>query len=269
MAQGDTAFTGSIPQLYDRHLGALMFRPYANDLAQRFQSMATGQLLEIAAGTGIVTAVLASQMPEAVTIVATDLNQAMLNYAAAKAGLDRVRWQQADALELPFETDQFDAVACQFGVMFFRDRVAGFREVRRVLKPAGRFIFNVWDSLSANPVMDAVIAGLARRYPDHPSWFLDRTPCGYRDPAVIRADLDAAGFKNCSIETLILSGHADSPRDPAIGLCQGSPMRGEIEELDPAGLDAATDAAAAALARRFGNGTFDVKMQALVVETIG
>ena len=101
-------------------------------------------------------------------------------------------WRQADALALPFDEAAFDAVVCQFGVMFFPDRVAGFREARRVLKPGGRLVFSVWGSLADNPVFQALIDGLARRYPQHPSWFLERTPCGYRDPAVIRADLAAA-----------------------------------------------------------------------------
>lgn len=193
MARGDAIFTGSIAELYDLHLGGVLFAPYAEDLARRLAPMTGGRVLETAAGTGVVTAALANALPGAVEIVATDLNQGMLDQATAK-GLRRVRWQQADALALPFGEAEFDVVACQCGVMFFPDRVAGYREARRVLRPGGRFLFNVWDSLASNPVMDAVVAGLARWHPNHTSWFLERTPCGYRDPAIIRADLEAAGF---------------------------------------------------------------------------
>jgi SAM-dependent methyltransferase len=265
MARNDAAFTGSIAQLYDHHLGLSTFAPYADDMAGRMPSITTGHVLETAAGTGVLTAALTARLLKNVAIVATDLNQGMLDHAATKH-LPRVQLQQADALALPFGDTQFDVVVCQFGVMFFPDRVAGFREARRVLKPGGRFLFNVWDNLASNPVMAATIAGLAQRYPQHPSWFLERTPCGYHDPARIRTDLIAAGFADCTIETVALAGHFPSARGPAIGFCQGSPMRGEIETLDPGGLEPATEAAAAAIAARFGDGAFTGPMRALVIE---
>ena len=138
MAQNDSAFTGSLPQLYDRELGNIMFSPYAADMAQRLKNLTSGRLLETAAGTGIVTLALASSLPAMVEIVATDLNQPMLDYAASKQGLEHVRFQQADAQALPFPDGSFDVVVCQFGVMFFPDRIAGMRETRRVLKLGGR-----------------------------------------------------------------------------------------------------------------------------------
>jgi SAM-dependent methyltransferase len=189
-------------------------------------------------------------------------------HAAAKPGLGRIEFRQADALGLPFDDRTFDAVVCQFGVMFFPDRRAAFREARRVLKPGGRFLFNVWGSVADNPLIAATLAGLSRQYPQQDSWFLARTPCGYRDPDVIRADLAAAGFADCRIETLTLRGPVASPEMPALGFCQGSPMRAEIEALDPNGLQQATDAAAAGIAEQFGSGAFDVEMRALVIETV-
>jgi len=266
MGQADAAFTGSIPEIYDRCMGATMFAPYGLDLARRLRTLREGRLLELAAGTGIATAALAAALPESVQIVATDLNQPMLDYAESKHALGRVRWQQADALSLPFDPDTFVAVVCQFGVMFFADRVAGLRQAHRVLVPGGRLVFSVWDRLSANPLMGAVVAGLAARHPSHPSWFLERTPCGYHDPEQIRADVSAAGFVDVSIETVALSGRVEAARDLATGLCQGSPMRGEIEAVEPGGLQAATEAAAAEVARRFGPGPFEAPLQALVVE---
>lgn len=266
MAQNDSAFTGSLPRLYDRELGAVMFAPYAEDMAQRLNGLSAGRLLETAAGTGIVTQALAASLPRSVDIVATDLNQPMLDHAATKQGIERVQFQQADALALPFPEQSFDAVVCQFGIMFFPDRVAGMREARRVLKPGGRFLFSVWGSLADNSVMAATVEGLARWRPEHPMWFLERTPCGYRDPDTIRADLRAAGFASETIEPVTRIGRAPNARAPAIGFCQGSPMMAEIQALDPNGLDAATDAAASAIAARFGEGPFDVPLRALVVE---
>jgi len=267
MAQTDTVFAGSIPQFYDQKLGGLLFAPYAVDMAARVRSLTSGRLLETAAGTGLVTKELAARLPPAVEIVATDLNQPMLDYACAQAGLERVKWQQADALALPFPDASFDAVVCQFGVMFFPDRVKGYREARRVLKPGGRFVFNVWDRIAANPVMAAAVEGLARRYPQQKSWFLERTPCGYHDPATISSDLRAAGFTVVRIDPVKQSGKLSTALDAAIGLCQGTPMRGEIEALDKAGLDAATRDAAATIAARCGQGPTETPLQALMVRT--
>ena len=268
MAQNDTVFAGSIPQFYDQKLGALLFRPFASDIAARLGALASGRVLETAAGTGLVTSELAARLPDTVEIVATDLNQPMLDYAAAKSGLQRVTWRQADAQALPFADASFEAVVCQFGVMFFPDRIQGFREAVRVLKPGGRFLFNVWDRIATSPVMAVAVEALARRYPQQKSWFLERTPCGYHDPSLIRADLEAAGFAEAEIEIVKRDGHLSLALDAAIGLCQGSPMRGEIEQVDAAGLEAATRDVAAMIAQRCGAGPAPTPLQALFVEAV-
>jgi ubiquinone/menaquinone biosynthesis C-methylase UbiE len=262
---GDTVFTGSIPALYDRHLGPLLFQPYARDLAARLADLGTGDVLETAAGTGIVTEALAERLAPAVRLVATDLNQAMVDHAAAKPALKRAELRQADALALPYDDAGFDAVVCQFGAMFFPDKVAGYREARRVLKPGGRFLFSVWDSLAHNPLTRCVVDAVAARYPRDPPRFLARTPHGHSDASVLRRDLAAAGFGEPTIETVTLPSRAPSADHVAIGLCQGTPMRGEIEALDPSGLAAATDAVAAAVRAAFGAGAIEAPMQALVV----
>ena len=266
MAASDTAFTGSIPELYDAIMVPALMAPYARDLAARVATIGTGRVLETAAGTGILTEALAVAAP-GLEIIATDLNRPMVDYATRKSALRGGTFRSADALNLPFERGRFDAVICQFGVMFFPDKVAGFRETHRVLKPGGRFVFNVWESLEHNPATAAAIAGLRRRYPDHGSWFMERTPHAYRDPSVIRADLAQGGFADCRIETVRLRGHAASAASLAMGICQGTPMRIELEELDPDGLQAATDAAANAIAERFGHdGPYETELSALVIE---
>ncbi len=265
MTTNDVAFAGSIPALYDRHLGPVLFEPYAADKVRRLAHLSEGAILESASGTGIVTQQLASALPAAVRIVATDLNQPMLDHASSKPGMARVEFRQADALKLPSVDGQFDAVVCQFGVMFFPDRVAGYREARRVLKPDGQLVFSVWDSLMRNPIAEIVTDAMATHFPQDPPRFLARVPHGYNDIAVIRAELAAAGFTTVAIDTVALASRAASYRDPAIGFCQGSPMRGEIEARDPDGLQAATDAAADALAARFGTGAIEAPMQALVI----
>ena len=265
MTTGDTVFSGSIPALYDRFMGPMLFKPYAEDLTRRLADLKGGRVLETAAGTGIVTEALVAGLPSAVEIVATDLNQAMVDFAATKSGILRARLQQADALSLPFEAGSVDVVVCQFGVMFFPDRVAGYREAKRVLKPGGRLLFNAWDSLAHNPLPALLNEALAARFPADPPRFFERTPHGYHDVERIRADLAAAGFGDISLDTVTLPSRSASARDAATGFCQGSPLRGEIEARAPGGLQATTDAVAAALAQRYGSGEIEAAMQAHVV----
>ena len=266
MVATDKVFAGSIPELYDRFMVPLIFEPYARDLADRLAKAGPNDLLETAAGTGVLTRAVAARLPASTRITVTDLNQPMLDYAKAwLAGNGRVTWKQADALALPFGDQSFDAVACQFGAMFFPDKVAGYKEARRVLKSGGHFIFNVWDRISENDFADVVTQTLADIFPDDPPRFLARTPHGYHDVDQIRADLKAAGFANVSVDAVDARSKAPSARDPAIAYCQGTPLRNEIEARDESRLEEATMKAAEALARRFGNGAVDGRIRALVI----
>lgn len=262
----DAEFAGSIPALYDTHLVPLIFEPYALDLARRVAPAAPRRVLELAAGTGVVTRALASALPAASSIVATDLNAPMLEQARAIDITRPVEWRQADAMQLPFDMGTFDAVVCQFGVMFFPDKPRAFSEARRVLARGGVFVFNVWDRIEENEFADVVTTALARRYVDDPPRFLARIPHGYFDRRRIERDLVAAGFTTPPrIDTLEARSRASSARVPAVAYCQGTPLRNEIEARDPSGLRAATDLAATAIAERFGRGIVDGKIQAHVV----
>ena len=265
-ADTDKLFTGSIPQLYDTYLVPLIFEPYAADLAYRLSSRPVSRVLEIAAGTGVVTRALASVLPESVSIVATDLNQAMLDQASAVGTKRAVEWRRADAMQLPFRDGAFDAVVCQFGVMFFPERSKAFSEARRVLSPGGVFIFSVWDRLEENEFAATVTAALESFFPEDPPRFLARTPHGYHDHGAIELDLAKVGFMaSPRIDTLAARSRAKSPRVPAIAYCQGTPLRNEIEARDGAGLGAATDIAAKAIAKRFGESAVDGKIQGHIV----
>lgn len=264
MASTDAAFTGSIPRIYDRRLGPLLFAPYAQDLADRLAGF-EGDLLELAAGTGILTAELARAAPGA-RLTSSDLNPAMLELASRKAGVEQVTWRTADAQSLPFEAGAFDLVVCQFGVMFFPDKVGAFSEARRVLRPGGRLLFSVWDRLEDNEASLVVTDAVAAAFPHDPPSFVRRIPHGWFAREVIRGTLGSAGFAQAEIETVTLRGRAPSAEDPAIGLCQGTPMRSEIEARDPQALEGVTQAAVEAVAARFGPGPIDTKLQALIIE---
>ncbi|HKT33041.1 MAG TPA: class I SAM-dependent methyltransferase [Gammaproteobacteria bacterium] len=262
----DKIFSGSIPKLYETYLVPLIFEPYAADLKNRVGSMNVSRILEVAAGTGVVTRALATVANPPPSIVATDLNPAMLEQAAAVGAARPVRWQQADVMALPFPDGGFDVVVCQFGVMFFPDKPKAFSEARRVLKPGGVFIFNVWDRISENEFADTVTTALEAVFPEDPPRFLVRTPHGYHDRFVIERDLSAGGFTNSPRwSTVAARSRAESARVPAIAYCQGTPLRSEIEARDRSRLREATDMAAAAIAERFGTHAVDGKIQAHVV----
>lgn len=263
----DAQFSGSIPALYERYLVPMLFQPYADDLAARVAGLPAHAVLEVAAGTGVVTRQLAMRLPTATTLVATDLNAAMLEQAKRKGTSRPVEWQPADAQQLPFADASFDVVACQFGVMFFPDKPRAFAEARRVLRPGGTLLFNTWDCIEQNVFAQEVTDALADVFPDSPPRFLARTPYGYFDREAIASDLAAGGFTHPPrIDTLSSTSRADLPSVPAIAFCQGTPVRNEIESRDAAKLEHATQVVGRAMSQRFGNGPIAGRMQALVVQ---
>ena len=266
MVAADKVFAGSIPEVYDRLMVPLIFEPYARDLAERVVRAEPRDVLEVAAGTGALTREIVARLPAHVRIVATDLNQPMLGHAAARqTHRDTLTWQQADALALPFGDQEFDVVACQFGAMFFPDKVRGYGEARRVLKPGGRFLFNVWDRISENEFADVVTEALATCFPKDPPLFMARTPHGYHNVDKIGEELTAAGFADVSVESVDRISRAATPMDVAVAYCQGTPLRNEIEARDASRLEDATRVAADALAHRFGKGPVEGRIRAHVI----
>jgi ubiquinone/menaquinone biosynthesis C-methylase UbiE len=270
MTSVDTAFTGSVAQFYERYMVPLIFEPYAVDLARRVTQGAPGRVLELAAGTGVVTRQLAVMLEPATGVVATDLNPAMIHEAARIGTARPVEWRQADAMQLPFEDASFDAVVCQFGVMFFPDKPRAFAEARRVLRSGGLFAFNAWGPIGSTAFADAVTAALATVFPQDPPRFMVRTPHGYHDATRLAQDLAAAGFTNApNIETVAFTSRAVSPRIAALAYREGTPLRGEIETREPGGLERATQVAEAELERRHGPGPIEGRIEALVVTITG
>jgi ubiquinone/menaquinone biosynthesis C-methylase UbiE len=266
MSAADKVFAGSVPENYDRFMTPLIFAAYAADLAERAAALSPKAVLETAAGTGIVTRALAPKLGADARYIVTDLNQPMLDYAASRQGGDsRITWRQADAGELPFQNGDFDLVCCQFGAMFFPNRIGAYREAHRVLKPGAHFLFSVWDRIEENVFADEVTNALAEMFPDDPPRFLARTPHGYHDTALIMSELKAAGFSAVSIETRAEQSKAPSAEIVAIAYCQGTPLRNEIEARDADRLKAATAYAAEAIAQRHGASAVAAKIQAHII----
>ncbi|MBP1474502.1 class I SAM-dependent methyltransferase [Frateuria sp. MAH-13] len=264
--ENDRRFGEDIATLYQDLLVPMIFTPYAVDLASRLARLPVASVLELAAGTGVVTRELASRLAPDVQLVATDLNEAMLAVARKQGTSRPVRWRQADAMALPFDDASFDAVACQFGAMFFPDRAHAFAEARRVLRPGGTLWFNVWDGIQTNDFAWVIQQAVAGLFPDDPPRFLERLPHGYVPASAIARDLAQAGFAGEPlIETVAARSQAITSAMAAIAYCQGTPLRNEIVARDPARLGEATEAATAAMTARFGAGPVTGRIQALVV----
>lgn len=267
MASTDTAFAGSVPSRYDRYLGPLLFKPFARLIAERAQTLAPRRILETAAGTGIVTAALAEAIPDA-DVVATDLNPDMLEVARRQVRSGKITFELADAMDLPFADSTFDLVVCQFGIMFYPDKLTGNAEARRVLRDGGSYLLTIWDSIDRNPASKIASEAVADLFPDNPPNFFSRTPHGYSDPGRIERELQEAGFSDINIETVERRSDPISAADAAVGICQGSPLRNEIEERDPGRLDEATRAATGALHRIATGGNLDSRLTAHVVTAV-
>lgn len=264
----DEAFTQSIAAQYEKYLVPLIFEHYAADIAARVTSRSPQRVLEVAAGTGVVTRVMSATLAPGAAIVATDLSQSMIDHARTLGTERPVEWRQADVMALPFDDQEFDAVVCQFGVMFFPDRPAAIAEVHRVLRPGGVFIFNVWDRIEENEFADTVAAAVASIFPGDPPSFLARMPYGYSDSAAIQRDLAVGGFRaQPQVTTIAARSRADTATIPAIAFCLGTPLKNEIEARDATRVATAVDVSTRALVARFGDTGLDSRMQACVVES--
>ena len=266
MLATDKVFAGSIPEIYDNVLVPLIFEVYAADMAGRVTEKPVHDVLETAAGSGVVTRALAPLLAGDARYVVTDLNPPMLERARARQGDDpRLTWQPADALDLPFPDASFDAVCCQFGVMFFPDRIKGYAEARRVLRPGGRFIFNVWDDIGQNAFADVVTRVAATLLPDAPPRFLARTPHGHGNPRLIRTELAQAGFAHVSVEQITATSTAADPAIPAMAYCRGTPMYGELAPHGEAMVQRVVDAATEEIRALYGDGPVSAPISGFVV----
>ena len=266
MKDEHTKFSGSIPAAYNRYLGPILFQPYAEDLATRLPVHKTGSVLELACGTGILTRRLRTHLPSKVKLIATDLNEPMFRQATAKFGKnERVRWLEADACDLPFDGRKFDAVVCQFGIMFVPDKAHAAREAYRVLKRDGIFLFNVWDAMKHNKLGELAHRTITSFFEKDPPTFY-QIPFSYHNRTEIRRILKQAGFREIKTEVILKIGKASRAEDVAKGLVEGNPVAVTIAKRDPSLLPVITGAVTAAITRRFGKRHIRAPMQAIVVQ---
>src|SRR6266404_2943225 len=263
MAGEASGYVGSIPHHYDQNLGPLLFTDYAADLACRIATLNPRRVLETAAGTGIVTRALRDALPANAKLTATDLNAPMLDIAATKFHpSEAVDFRTADATALPFADASFEAIVCQFGVMFFPDKDKSYREAFRVLATGGHYVFSIWDSHYHNPIGRIAHEVIVSFFPADPPQF-QSVPFAYRFEPIKESLIDA-GFANISA-TILKSqkGIADFAM-LARGLVYGSPIIDQVQQRGGVDAERIVDALVRKYRDAFGDEPAMIPRQAIV-----
>lgn len=268
MQSQDARFSGSIPEYYDRGLGPVIIADFADEIAGWAAASRPDRVLETAAGTGIVTRRLRDLLPSHSRLTATDLNQPMLEVARVKFRPgERVEFEPADATTLPYPDAAFDAVVCQFGVMFFPDKEKAYREVHRVLAPGGRYMFSVWDSHRRNRFAQLNHEVIGSFFPDDPPQFY-RLPFAYHQIDPVKEALTDAGFSDIRIAVLRRDKEIADLGSFAKGQVYGNPVIDQIRARGDADPDRIVEAVAAALRHEFGADPCRISLQAIVYEAV-
>jgi SAM-dependent methyltransferase len=260
---------GTTMAFRDRYLAPCLLTPFAEDMARRLSRISMGPMLELAADCGALTQAIAAAVSAGLTVIATDQNAEAVAYASTKPGMARIVWQQVDPAALPFQDATFGIVACHFGIPSLLDRVAAFVDVRRVMKPGGRFVFSVPAHLRHNPVADCLQDTMEDLFPADPPRFVGDVLHGYADTQAIDDNLTEAGFTDAIYTSVDLPYTAASAHDVALGYCLGTKLRLEIEARAPDGVEGVLASVTAALQRRFGKGAVEANMRAHIISAAG
>ena len=266
MPDNNVSFTGSIPEHYDRFLGPVIFTDYAAEMAALVAARSPRRVLETAGGTGIVTRAMRDRLPAATTLLATDFNPPMLDVARGKfRSGEAVEFRQADAIALPFPDGSFDAVVSQFGLMFFPDKPASFREAHRAVTQGGHYFFSVWDSHEYNAFGRLAHENIARFFPSEPPPFY-LVPFGSHAIDPIKAEVLRAGFRRLHIHVAGRDQVVPNLHDFARGLVYGNPTIDQIRQRGGVDPERVVDALAKAFEREFGATKAVMRMQAILFE---
>ena len=263
MEEHHNEFVGTIPENYERYFVPMISKDYAEMLADTLDVADGAHVLVTTCGTGVVTRNIARKLDGKSRLTATDFNERMLSQAKLSVGdIASVDYRQADATDLPFDEDSFDAVMCQFGIMFFPDAQKALEEAARVLKPGGKFHFSIWDTLENNGFANFIHNAIGELYPDDPPMFL-KLPYGWRDIGSITTDLQESGFTDIDIAVRPLTTRAQTARHVALGYGMGGPLANDVTKRGTLTLEYVIDALEAAIAKEYGTGPCQAPMQAI------
>ncbi len=260
------SFSGSIPEVYDSNLGPLLFDPHAEDLSRRIKNEKIVSVLELACGTGRLTQYIRKKVTGA-KIFATDINPDMLAVGKKKISDINIEWNAVDMQDIPFEDSSFDLVISQFGLMFVPDKVKAYKEIYRVLKPGGIFLFNTWDNLDNNKLAFTADAVINSFFQDNPILFY-QIPFSYFMEDEIEQELIEGGFEDISFTRINYEGRSPSASHAAKGLVEGNPALISIRDRNPELVDVVRNELEKTLSERFGNNPMVCSMNAIVIETV-
>lgn len=225
-------FNSAVAPHYDKYQGPIFFEPYAIEISKRIDPTSVKTALEIACGTGRVTRHLRKTLSPAAKLIATDISPDMLAVAKDILGDENIEWQTVDAQQLPFDDNSIDLIVCAFGYMFLPDKVKGFKEAYRVLRPGGKLLFTTWDKLELNGasyIQRTVVAKyLANDVP--PTYML---AFSMNNEEELRGWLQQAGFSEVGFESVEQIASGETAKGVTEGLTMGGSFCNMIMERNP------------------------------------
>jgi SAM-dependent methyltransferase len=257
------SWSGTFPQNYEDNL-KFIFGPYADDLANRVD-LPSGNILELACGTGQVTQRLAAKLNRDVNIWATDLSPDMMAVAQQKVNAQNISWAQVDMCAIPYSEAYFDVVVCQFGLMFAPDKLKALQEIYRVLNKGGRLIFNTWGLLANNKVFQIFNETLVNLM-NFDLAGAEQGPFSLQDEQAVRRLLSSAGFSDVRLASVSKTGESPTAAQAAKGFFQGSQLAASLKEKNPALGDQIQAMAANEFMRQLADHPMRTPLQAWVFE---
>jgi len=194
---------------YEKNIVTYTMSPFAAILLEHANPQPGEHVVDVACGTGVVARQTAPRVGATGTVVAVDVNPAMLSIARSLPAPEgaAIDWRDGNALTLPFPDDTFDLALCQHGLQFFPDRPAALREIYRVLRPAGRIAVSVWRSLEHNPASQLIWETIARHLNTTTATLLPSFTLG--EAGELCALLESAGFAD-----VIVTARSYTVREP-------------------------------------------------------
>ncbi len=191
--------SGSAAEVYETFFVPALFQEWTGRVADAAQIQAGDRVLDVACGTGVLTRTVAERVGKN-GVIGLDVNDGMLAVAREKSA--DIEWKQGVAENLPFEDGSFDAVVCQFGLMFFDNRQVAIQEMMRILRTGGRLAVAVWDSLDRTPGYAAMVDLLLRLFGEEAANGL-RAPFVLGEVEEVRDLFKSAGIHEVKVDTIV------------------------------------------------------------------